>query len=70
MVLSVSAVIGLDCMSQPTSYCGTKQLKRNYLPKDGSTVSSAEGKIMEFPLIWFTVDLEGPVGQRYKDFGL
>ena len=38
--------------------------------KDGNTVSSAEGKIMEFPLIWFAVDLEGPVGQRYKDPGL
>lgn len=38
--------------------------------KDGNTVSSAEGKIMEFPLIWFTVDLEGPVDQRYKDPGL
>ena len=37
--------------------------------KDGNTVSSAEGKIMEIPLIWFTVDLEGPVGQRYKDPG-
>ena len=22
---------------------------------------------MEIPLIWFTVDLEGPVGQRSKD---
>jgi len=45
-------------------------LKRNYLPKDGGIVSSAVGKIMEFPLIWFTVDLEGPVGQRYRDPGL
>lgn len=67
MVRSVSAVMGLDCVSQPTSYCWTKQLKWNYLLKDGSTVSSAEGKLMEFLLIWFTVDLEGPVGQRYKE---